>query len=143
MRTPLVLGRSSGVAAWQAWASQLEGEDAVTDDFELLRHRHRIHDSQIGNTAECRAWASKYIRQMAEDEPRAAAELNAAADSLMAVHDMMWEVWGLMGEWRSPDAYLEFAKPEVRRMAAGILMRAKAEDQETAKLLARALTVMG
>jgi AraC-like DNA-binding protein len=129
-RTPEVLGRHAGFAAYAAWAAQISDDAALdTDDVDVLRQRHEVHNSAVGTLAECRAWASSYLRQMAERHPAMAPDLHHAADGYMAQHDLMWEAWGLVGGNGHPEAYIRFAEPAVRRGLAEILHRCQALDR--------------
>ncbi len=141
LRTPEAGGRASGIAAWQAWADQVcKDEELDPAELDLLKQRHFIHWAMVSNTAECRAWGGSYLDQVAEDLPEIGGDLGVAAEDFHNIHDLMWDIWALEGGWRNPDAHLVFARPEVRRKVAGVLLQAKAKDEEAASAIERALS---
>lgn len=140
VRTPEVFGRHSGLAAYTAWATQLADDSAFAQDDAALRQRHDVHNAEVGTVAECRAWAGRFLKRMAEEEPAMAADLHAAADCYLAEHDLMWQVWDLAGGNGNPQAYQALARPAVRRQMVPIILRARELDEEAADHLERALT---
>lgn len=139
-RTPEVMGRHAGPAAYTAWAAQINDDEALaTADVDVLRQRHEVHNAAVGVLAECRAWAAQFLWHMVGREPAMAADLERAADRYMAQHDLMWEVWDLVGGNGHPEAYIRFAEPEVRRQIAAIILRCRTLDEEAAGDLERAL----
>ena len=139
-RTPEVMGRHAGPAAYEAWAAQITDDAALdTDDVDVLRQRHEVHNAAVGVLAECRAWAGQFLWHMAEREPAMAEALGQAADRYTAQHDLMWEVWDQVGGNGHPEAYIRFAEPQVRRRIAEIILRCRALDEEAAGYLEQAL----
>ena len=70
---------------------------------------------------------------------RLAEQLLKAAGCWAGEHELMWKVWDLAGGIGSPQAWREFAKPEVRAQIAPILRECKAKDAEAADLIEEAL----
>lgn len=139
-RTPLRFGRHSGLAAYTAWANQLTDDAAfATESQDVLRQRHEVHYTQTGTLAELRAWAAQFLHHLAESEPSMGNHLRAAADCYNAEHDLMWTVWDLAGGHTDPDAYANFARPEVRRQIIPVILQARELDEQAARHLEQAL----
>jgi hypothetical protein len=140
-RTPKVHGRSSGVAAYEAWAEQLlRDEDFPADDKTVIKERHVVHDDAVGMVAEARWYASVFLPQIARREAGMAEELLAAASCYAVEHDLMWKIWGLVGGigHEEPKA-LKFAEPAVRRQIVSVIRQAQDKDKEAADHIERAL----
>jgi len=140
MRTPSVNGRHSGHAAYRAWAEHLlcDSDFAVSDET-TLRQRYAVHNDAALNVAEGRAWGGVFLRQAALELPNLADELVEAGNCFSDEHDLMWRVWNLAGGHHSPTAYLELAKPDVRRRIVSIIQDALRLDMRAADLIECAL----
>lgn len=133
VRTPEVLGRHSGLAAYDAWARQIaDDDDFATDDVDALRLRHEVHNTAVGTVAECRWGAARFLERLAQDEPAMADELQAAVGCYDREHDLMWKIWGLVGGAGHPQAHTKFAEPGVREQIVAIVKEAKALDEKAA-----------
>ena len=141
VRTPLIHDYHSGLAAYDAWADALlRDEDFPVDDADTLRERHMVHNDAVGTLAEARWYASLFSRQVAEDEPAMAVELLAAAECYEAEHDLMWDVWDLMGGRDFSDELVNrLAEPAVRRQIAPLILQARDRDAEAADYVEEAL----
>ena len=141
-RTPMVHGRSSGIAAYQAWAEHLlRDEDFPVGDKAVLRERHMVHDDAVGMVAEARWYASLFLPQIARHESGMAEELLAAASCYAAEHDLMWRIWGLVGGiGREEPKVMKLAEPSVRRQIVPVILQARDRDVEAADHIERALT---
>jgi len=141
-RTPMVHDRSSGIAAYQAWAEHLlRDEDFPVEDKAVLRQRHMVHDDAVGMVAEARWYASLFLPQIARHEPAMAEELLAAASCYAAEHDLMWKIWGLVGGiGREEPKFMKLAEPSVRRQIVPVILQARDNDVEAVDHIARALT---
>jgi len=140
-RTPLVNGRHSGIAAYEAWAEQLlRDEDFPADDKTVIKERHVVHDDAVGMVAEARWYASVFLPQIARREAGMAEELLAAASCYAVEHELMWKIWGLVGGigHEEPKA-LKFAEPAVRRQIVSVIRQAQDKDKEAADHIERAL----
>ena len=140
-RTPVVNGRSSGVAAYEVWAEQLlRDEDFPVGNKMAIKKRHVVHDDAVGMVAEARWYASVFLPQIARREAGKAEELLAAASCYAAEHDLMWKIWGLVGGigHEEPKA-LKFAEPSVRRQIISVIHQARDKDVEAADHIERAL----
>jgi hypothetical protein len=140
-RTPMVHGRHSGLAAYEAWAEHLLREDDFPpEDKAVLRERHGVHDDAIGMVAEARWYASLYLPQIARHEAGMAEDLLAAAACYAAEHDLMWKIWGLVGGIGREEAKaLKLAEASVRREIIKVILQARDKDAQAADHIERAL----
>ena len=142
VRTPVTFGdRHNGLAAYTAWADHLLRDDEFpTDDMAVLRERHMAHHDAAGTVAEGRWYGAHFLKQVAEHEPAMAEELLAAAGCYEAEHDLMWQIWNLMGGIGFSDERVEkLAEPAVRRRIAPIILQARDKDEKAADHIERAL----
>ncbi|HWI66437.1 MAG TPA: hypothetical protein VNT75_31800 [Symbiobacteriaceae bacterium] len=138
-RTPRVYDHHNGHAAYAVWAKQLADDAAFADKPEsVLREQHDVHNNVVGVLAECRWWASRWLRQIADDEPAMAEELRAAAACYEKQHDLMWKVWGAVGGNGHPEAWAALARPEVRRQIVQLILEAQVQDLTAVAHLERA-----
>jgi hypothetical protein len=72
-----------------------------------------------------------------------AEELLMAAACYAAEHDLMWQVWNLVGGIDNPEAYLKLAEPAVRRQIVPVILQARDRDAEAADHIERALAQAG
>jgi hypothetical protein len=139
-RTPKVYDHHTGHAAYTAWANQLADDAAFAGKNEAaLREQHEAHNNVVGMLAECRWYASRWLRTIAPDEPAMAPALLAAAACFEQEHALMWKVWGAVGGNGHPDAWAALARPEVRRQVVELILQAREQDVEAAAHLERAL----
>jgi hypothetical protein len=139
-RTPELYGSHTGYAAYEAWARQITDEaDFVGQDEENLLTRHEAHNNLVGALAEARWYGAQWLRHIASDEPTMAQDLLAAAECFEREHDLMWEVWGAVGGNGHPNAWREFAKPEVRARIAALILEALGEDRRAGEHFENAL----
>jgi hypothetical protein len=143
VRTPRRYGdRHNGLAAYDAWAGHLlRDEDFDTDDQSVLNQRFGVHDDAVGTIAEGRWYASVFLAQAATVGVRLpAARLYDAASCYAAEHDLMWEVWRLVGGiGRSDEKARRLADRDVRRRIVSVIREARAKDEEAAQHLEAAL----
>lgn len=142
VRTPVTYGdRHSGLAAYEAWAEHLLCDDEFpADDMAALRERHMVHDDAVGTVAEGRWYAAQFLKQVAQHEPAMREALLAAAACYEAEHDLMWQLWGLVGGiGRSDDHVKKLAEPAVRGPMAPLILQAREKDAEAADHIERAL----
>ena len=99
MRTPKRFGGChNGLAAYDAWAEHLlRDEDFATDDIALLRDRSTTHHGAVRSVAEGRWYASVFLAEAALASGLNSPELYAAAACFAAEHDLMWQIWGIVG----------------------------------------------
>ena len=142
-RTPNVHGRASGLAAYEAWASDLgRDDDFPEDDTATLLQRLEVHDDAMMTVAEGRWYASVYLSQMARRAPFMAEHLLAAASCHAAEHRLMWEGWALVGGIGRGSAQASaLAAHDVRDGLARVVRAAQAKDREAADHVERALAV--
>ncbi|KAF0193878.1 MAG: DNA-binding domain-containing protein [Bacillota bacterium] len=137
-RTPMVLGRHSGLAAYAAWAKQILNDvEFNTDDPHVLQQWYGVHNSAVGIVAECRHWAASFLRSIAESNPELCEELFEAAQCYQEEHELMWKIWGLVGSNWQPEAHLRFAASEVRQKSAELILKARDIDEHAATVLER------
>ena len=141
IRTPTRFGRPNGLAAYDAWADHLlRDDDFATDDIAVLRERFMAHNDAVGGVAEGRWYASIFLAQVAMDASLSAPGLYAAASCCAAEHDLMCEVWGLVGGLGFDDEKTrKLAEPDVRRQMVSIIHQARDKDAEAAEHIERAL----
>ena len=145
VRTPLVGGRHSGLAAYKVWAEELLRDELFPeDDRRILGGRLMCHDDNMNVVAEGRWCAAQFLQQMAKDEPSRAEEIRAAAACYEAEYDLICQGWELMGEDypsnpRSAAQASRLAEPTIRLQLAPIILQAHAKDVEAAEHIERAL----
>jgi hypothetical protein len=141
--TPLTFGdRHNGLAAYDAWAAQIERDEDFRADETTLRQRHDVHNGVVGTLAEARWYGMQFLLQAGSGEIlpyRAAAELLHAAACYAEIHALMWRVWDLAGGNGNPDAWRLFARPEVRQRIAAVLHEARRQDEAAAGSIELAL----
>lgn len=141
-RTPLTLrDRHNGLAAYSAWAEHLSYEEEFPeDDMAVLYERYMVHNDAVGTVAEGRWYAALFLRQVMEQEPSLAEELSAAAACYHAEHDLMWDIWKLVGgPGLSVEQVRKLAEPAIRRQIVPLVLQARNKDAEAAVLVERAL----
>lgn len=148
-RTPVVTAydvpRANGLDAYDAWAEHLLHDDEFAHaDEAMLRQMHRVHNDTVGNVAEARWYGSRWLARLSGHDvfpggANASAEMLAAAGCYAAEHEYMWQVWGAAGGIGNPDAWKEFAKPEVRRQMVPIIKRSRDRYTEAADYMGQAL----
>lgn len=142
VRTPLTLGNChNGLAAYSAWADAVSRDaEFPTDDLAALWERFMVHNDAVGTVAEGRWYASQFLKKIAEYEPDMAESLLPAAACYEAQHDLMWEIWGLMGGLGVSDEHVKtLAQPATRRDIVPVILKARELDAEAADLVERAL----
>jgi hypothetical protein len=141
-RTPLTFGdRHNGLAAYTAWAEHLShDEEFPADDMAVLYERYMVHNDAVGTLAEGRWYASLFLKQVMEQEPALAQFLSAAAACYRAEHDLMWEIWNLVGgPGLSDEQVRKLADPDVRRQIVPIVLQARDKDAQAADRVEQAL----
>jgi hypothetical protein len=156
VRTPVTRRTMhNGLAAYGAWAAALQRDgDFPAGNVDVLRDRYMVHTGAVRVVAEGRWYAARFLEQIAKDEPQMANDLLAAAACHEAEHNLMWEVWHLVGyEADSPlmwhdwtftrvdqlDVYAQrLAGSEVRNQIASLVLQAKAKDAEAIGHIERA-----
>ncbi len=142
VRTPVTFGdRNNGLAAYAAWADHLLLDDEFpADDMDTLRERHMVHSDAVGTLAEGRWYAAQFLKQIAKHESALAEDLLAAAECYRAEHDLMWQIWGLVGGIGFADEHVKkLAEPAIRRQIIPIIRQAQDKDAEAAEHIERAL----
>jgi hypothetical protein len=142
VRTPMPWkNRYNGLAAYAAWADALMCDDEfIADDMAVLRERHMVHDDAVGTVAEGRWYGALFLMRIAEHIPAMSVELLEAASCYAAEHDLMWQIWNLVGGiGRSDEHVKKLAEPDVRRQIVPIIFRARDKDAEAADHIERAL----
>ncbi len=141
-RTPVVHGRSNGLAAYQTWAEHvLRDENFPANNKDVLREHHAVHDDAVGMVAEARWYASLFLPQIARTEAWMAEDLLRAASCYAAEHDLMWKIWGLVGGiGREEPKFMKMADSNVRRQIAQVILQARDKDIEAGNHIERALT---
>jgi AraC-like DNA-binding protein len=144
--TPEVNGYISGHAAYDAWAKQVLSDEGITQVMsDTLRANFDVHNMTVGNIAEARAWAARYIWDMMEErypDGEAAKLLDAAACCYDDIHSLMWDAWNVLGGNGNPDAYIKFADNENRKKISDIIKKAHKKDMQAVENIKKALEVL-
>jgi hypothetical protein len=144
-RTPVTSGsRANGLAAYSAWAAQLERDEDFTRDEAGLRQRYDAHNNLVGFLAEARWYGSQFLVEMTvggDDLVHRGAieDLYAAAALYAGEHELMWQAWDQVGGIGNPDAWRRFADPGVQRKIAAVIIQARDKDAMATDRLERVL----
>lgn len=144
-RTPRVGSRSSGLAAYEAWAAALlMDDDFPPGDMETLRMRHVAHNDAVSTVAEGRWYGAQFLKDAAKYLPGCVAELLSGAAAYEREHDLMCKLWALQGGngW-SDSCVRNLADPEVRKESATIVRTARDEEARAVDRLEKALESLG
>jgi hypothetical protein len=133
--------RPNGLAAFDVWAETIaRDEDFPEGDMEVLRQRHMTHTSAVGMVAEGRWYATHFLRRVIDDMPALGEPLEQAVACFDREHQLMWQIWGLMGGIGFTDEnVLKFADPAIRKQMIPIIRQARDADAEAAHAIERAL----
>ena len=133
--------RANGLAAYDAWAQHLlRDEDFPAGDEAVLRQRYEVHNAAVGTVAEARWYGALFLVGMMEQMHYSMTEdLLRAAACYAGEHDLMWQVWNLVGGIGNPQAHLKLADSNVRRQIVPIILQARGKDAEAADHIERAL----
>jgi hypothetical protein len=144
MRTSRHSEWAHGHAAYRAWSEALlEDADFPAGDMETLRKRFIVHDDAVGMVAEGRWYGAKFLEMLAESYPQVEGELISAAGCFEMEHDLMWQVWGMVGgNGRSDEQVRKLAEPATRREVSAAVLRALEQDIEAAGWIEQALSRM-
>jgi len=136
-------GYHIGDAAFSAWRAFVE---TPIDDEAACRERHELHNLIVGTLAEARCFTGGYLLRVAESLEQDPAHnrqyvigLKQAAALFRAEHDLMWDVWNVLGGNGNPDAWKEFKDPEKRARISAILADAQRLDRLALRYLDRAI----
>lgn len=135
-------GRNSGLAAYAAWTKHLLRSEDFPRDEALLRQRHDVHNAVVGMVAEARWYGAQFSIQASNPEilnARMSEDLLHAAACYAAGHQLMWNLWELVGGNGNPDAYRLFADQAVRLKMVPIIHEARDKDARAAEFIERAL----
>lgn len=133
--------RPNGLAAFDAWAATIaRDEDLPAGDVDTLCRHHMAHASAVGMVAEGRWYATHFLRRVIAEEPPMAVPLQEAIACFEAIHQLMWQIWGLTGgPGFSPDKALKFADPAVRKQMVPLILQARDADAKAADAMERTL----
>ncbi len=142
VRTPEMNGYSGGLAAFDTWAAALEDDANWPEDMAVRRTRYGRHQTEVGQVAEGRWYASLILAAHAGNEGHVSApeHLLAAAACYARIHRLMWDVWGAAGGIGDDDAkVVQGTGRDARRRIAALLREARDADAEAAEHLERAI----
>jgi hypothetical protein len=133
-----------GHAAFRAWSEALLADaDFPTGDMETNRERYMVHDDAVGAVAEGRWYGAKFLEMLAEAYPQVEGELISAAGCFEMEHDLMWQIWGMVGgNGRSDEQVCKLANPATRREVSAAVLQALEQDIEAAGWIDQALAQM-
>ena len=92
-----------------------------------------------------RFYGSVFLAQIVEGfeagpkRPGRQAEVLHAAACYAAEHDLMWEIWELVGGIGNREAHRAMADPNVRKEIAEVIRQARDQDARAAEHVERAL----
>lgn len=131
-KTENVNGFISGHSAYDAWKNQILCDEGITQVMaDTLKSHHSVHNVIVGNVAEARCWAARYLWDMMGERYEntdIGSELDKAAQQYDNIHTLMWDAWNVLGGNGNPDAYIKFADRENREKLAIIIDKAKECD---------------
>jgi hypothetical protein len=127
----------SGQAAFTQWAAALiRHEDLPADDMPLLRQRHMAHTATVGMVAEGRWYGSLFLKRVLEELPDMSQPLQGAIECFEKEHQLMWQIWGLVGgHGFDDDKVAAFAKPDIREQMVPLIHQARDLDAQAAEHL--------
>jgi hypothetical protein len=134
--------RYSGFEAYTAWAEALlkDAELFATDDLDRLFWNYAVHNDAMTMVGEGRWYASLFLAHIAREEPKMAAALYHAAACYATEHDLMWQIWTLLGGVGFSELQARnLAKTEIRRQIVPLILQAREKDLEAAQYIERAL----
>lgn len=130
---------AKGLMAYDAWKDALLDDRAFSPDILLpmLTERMMCHGDAMDCLSDGRGYAAAYLRELAAAQPAQAETLCAAADAFEQVRRIIWqEMVPVLGSWeRSEREMRALARPETRRLFAGLIGRMKAQDARGLELL--------
>ena len=144
-RTPVTFGdRYNGLAAYDAWVKQLLRDEDFPDDHTVLNQRYEIHNNLVGFVAEARWYGSQFLIGMTTGGDNiihqdSIEDLYHAAALYAGDHNLMWELWDLVGGNNNPDAWIKFADPAIRRKMVPIIQDARQKDEKAVEHFERIL----
>lgn len=135
-----VMGRPAGQKAFEAWQRDLlQDDDFIEADDATLQRYHLTHHILVGHLAECRAWANVFLLQLAKNEPEMQDHLTQASQLYMRIHDLMWDVWAVLGGLWNKDAWRLFRDGDARRKIADIIGQAQVLDRQATEHIQQAV----
>jgi len=140
VRTPQVKDHYTGLRAYEAWAEYMQRNEDFPDDMDILYNRHMVHNDAMTMLAEGRWYAAKFAAMVAGAEPKMASELYKAASCYAAMHDIAWEIWGLVdgNDWK-PETVKKLRDSGIRHRMAALILAARTKDAEAAEHIETAL----
>ena len=134
--------RHNGIAAYDAWAEHVLRDDEVAGGTTDRNDPFGAHSDAVDVVAEGRHYGSVFLRQVAEVLSEAKNDLMLAAEACKAQHDLMWEIWKLVGgNRRGAEQRTAFLKPEVRQAIVPLILKAR-DRQAAADFVEEALAAL-
>lgn len=136
--------RANGLAAYEAWARQLEDEAEFQDKMpDELWARFGVHDDAVGVVGEGRWYASQYLQDAALAFPHVAEHLLEAARLYREEYELSQLMMARLGDPdRSERSLDEFLRPAARRDLAALIRKARALDELACDALEAALAAL-
>lgn len=140
---PITSGcRHNGLVAYTAWAEHLLQDEDFPNNESVLRQRHDVHNSVVGMLAEARWYGSQFLIQASNPDIvhyKHAENLLCAAACYAAEHNLMWELWDLVGGNGNPEAFQLFADPAIRRKMIPIIAQGREKNAQAADYIQQVL----
>ena len=121
-------GYVAGLAVYDEWIRYVLSNELDTIDDETLRVRHDLHHDLVGNLAEARCWGGDFLLHAAEENKDE--NMRGVAMCFKNIHDLCWQVWGVLGSYGQQDVWKGFRSTENRRKIAKLLGDIKELDQK-------------
>ena len=125
-------GFVGGLAAYDAWIDFVGTDKLFSGDEGELRQILAMHSNYAGQLAESRAWGESFFHSILPPMlPKHADELVKAGEACLAVHDLMWEIWGALGAGPGDMSVWErLGDRAVRKRTAEVIAQARDRDRE-------------
>jgi hypothetical protein len=149
--------KHNGLAAYEAWARDLEEDSAFPlGGMALVRDHYMVHQGAACTVAEGRQTAAWFFERVARALPEMATELGAASTCYRHEYALMRHTMDVIGDaagtrvshdWVMPgethewdQSALALAEAKTRREIAPLIREAQARDREAAEYIERALS---
>ncbi len=134
-------GYYAGFKAYDAWINFLKNKDIETLDDKQVKEMHSLHSALVGSYAEARSWGGSFLERLTYFEPEINDELLECSKKFKDIHDLMWEIWGVLGGYWDKEAWLKFRESDLREKIISILEQAKKKDKEVVSVLEIVLNI--
>jgi hypothetical protein len=134
----------NGLAAYAIWADDMLNDDYFPpDDMEALSDRHHRLNCNL-TIVDDRGSATKFLRQIAEEEADFRADLLAAAEYYSKTAQLVWvESNKLVGHAATEESFKQMANPEIRRQYSEMILKMRDNDEKAIEFIEHSLAGIG